>query len=528
MAFDNFFYKAHLKPLLIGLAVLALIVIAEFICILIFNSGHFIYTLDDPYIHLALAERIRNGHYGINFTEFSAPSSSIIWPFILAPFTNTILEIYTPFIINLISAVGTLFVFWMIVEKSILIESTKIKTNTIAVFLLLLLLGTNIVGLIFTGMEHSLQLCFVAIITWGLISETQDQRPRFVLPLAILIAPLVRYEDLAISLAALLYLFLRRYYKLSAFLALGLIVLVGGFSIFLLNLGLMPLPTSVFVKSDFMSAEGNLKAILGHLKGNFNNPRGILLIIGMMSFISFFLLVTERKQERLLAASIAFAIGLHLLFGQYGAYNRYEIYIWTVTVLTVLYIGRYVLSENLKRTDFFKMTSLVTLWTILVNALIIHNLVTIPIASNNIYEQQYQMHRFSVEYYKKPVAVNDLGYVSYRNGSYVLDLGGLSSIEALKRRKNSVNAAWMDEIAKEHNVQLAMIYDNWFDGIPANWQKIGELHLGKTQITPARNFVSFYALNKNAYEEIYGLIKELRRSLPEGARFHSEKQDSQR
>jgi len=247
-----------------------------------------------------------------------------------------------------------------------------------------------------------------------------------------------------------------------------------------------------------------------------------------MSFISFFLLVTERKQERLLAASIAFAIGLHLLFGQYGAYNRYEIYIWTVTVLTVLYIGRYVLSENLKRTDFFKMTSLVTLWTILVNALIIHNLVTIPIASNNIYEQQYQMHRFSVEYYKKPVAVNDLGYVSYRNRSYVLDLGGLSSIEALKRRKNSVNAAWMDEIAKEHNVQLAMIYDNWFDGIPANWQKIGELHLGKTQITPARNFVSFYALNKNAYEEIYGLIKELRRSLPEGARFHSEKQDSQR
>src|SRR4030095_8476487 len=245
MAFDNFFYKAHLKPLLIGLAVLALIVIAEFICILIFNSGHFIYTLDDPYIHLALAERIRNGHYGINFTEFSAPSSSIIWPFILAPFTNTILEIYTPFIINLISAVGTLFVFWMIVEKSILIESTKIKTNTIAVFLLLLLLGTNIVGLIFTGMEHSLQLFFVAIITWGLISETQDQRPRFVLPLAILIAPLVRYEDLAISLAALLYLFLRRYYKLSAFLALGLIVLVGGFSIFLLNLGLMPLPTSV-------------------------------------------------------------------------------------------------------------------------------------------------------------------------------------------------------------------------------------------------------------------------------------------
>ncbi|MDX1696293.1 MAG: hypothetical protein R3208_21185, partial [Ketobacteraceae bacterium] len=52
------------------------------------------------------------------------------------------------------------------------------------------------------------------------------------------------------------------------------------------------------------------------------------------------------------------------------------------------------------------------------------NLVTVPIASNNIYQQQYQMHRFAVEYYNKPLAVNDLGYVSYNNDNYVLDLWG--------------------------------------------------------------------------------------------------------
>jgi hypothetical protein len=35
------------------------------------TGGHFIYPLDDPYIHLALAENLAHGHYGINATEFS-------------------------------------------------------------------------------------------------------------------------------------------------------------------------------------------------------------------------------------------------------------------------------------------------------------------------------------------------------------------------------------------------------------------------------------------------------------------------
>jgi hypothetical protein len=42
-----------------------------------------------------------------------------------------------------------------------------------------------------------------------------------------------------------------------------------------------------------------------------------------------------------------------------------------------------------------------------------------PLAGRGVYEQQYQMHRFAVEFYKRPVAVNDLGWVSYRNPNYV-------------------------------------------------------------------------------------------------------------
>ena len=49
------------------------------------NGGRLTYTLDDPYIHLALSEGIAEGHYGIHPAEPSAPSSSIVWPFLLAP-----------------------------------------------------------------------------------------------------------------------------------------------------------------------------------------------------------------------------------------------------------------------------------------------------------------------------------------------------------------------------------------------------------------------------------------------------------
>jgi len=44
------------------------------------SSPESFYSLDDPYIHLALAENMARGHFGVNLGEASNPSSSIIWP----------------------------------------------------------------------------------------------------------------------------------------------------------------------------------------------------------------------------------------------------------------------------------------------------------------------------------------------------------------------------------------------------------------------------------------------------------------
>lgn len=44
----------------------------------------FVFTLDDAYIHLAVADQVLSGGYGVNAGEFSSPSSSILWPYVLA------------------------------------------------------------------------------------------------------------------------------------------------------------------------------------------------------------------------------------------------------------------------------------------------------------------------------------------------------------------------------------------------------------------------------------------------------------
>src|SRR6478672_7980636 len=58
-------------------------------------------SIDDPYIHLAVAENILTGGYGINASEHSSPSSSIIYPFLLALTELLGLGIAGPLAINL-------------------------------------------------------------------------------------------------------------------------------------------------------------------------------------------------------------------------------------------------------------------------------------------------------------------------------------------------------------------------------------------------------------------------------------------
>lgn len=508
------------KALWIAGAVMLVFVLAEIAAICVINSGKFGYTLDDAYIHLSLAENIWRGHYGINSNEFAAPSSSILWPFIISPFAATRYGEYAPLLINIAAALGTLCVFRNILSASIPIANGRERTVILSVLLVLMVLGTNAVGLIFTGMEHSLQLLAVSIIIWGMITEIETNRSRHWLLSAIVLAPLIRYECLAVSAAALGFLYYREHQKEAVILAIVTLVPLILFSVFLMSLGLGALPTSVLAKAPVTNVE-NMRVVklLGYNLGySISKPEGRLLCCALLVMLAFAWFSKCERARRALAAASSLAIALHLLMGQYDWFHRYEIYIWAFSVSTLLYLGQPLFSRVVNRDKdaraIGKTLVLATLGTALICWPYIHGLALLPIASNNIFEQHYQMHRLVIHYYRKPVAVHDFGYVSYGNENYVLDLSGVASLQSLKHKDDEGNPAWMNESAKANNVELAMIYPNWFKKIPDGWIKVGELYLSKRIVTSASNILVFYATGEVARSECFRAMRQLQKVLP--------------
>lgn len=508
--------RRHLA-FVIAAAVLLGLVGIELAAVMWLNNGVLVYTLDDPYIHLALAENIWRGHYGVNLLEASAPASSIAWPFLLAPFAGSASAPYLLFALNCSFAIATLLVCYRLLDRSL----GRPHPWLIAWLLVLLTLATNVVGLVFTGMEHSLQLLLAATIALGLAEESDHGRVAPWLIAAILLAPLVRYETLAVSFAALAYLALRRHVALAAWLLLATLLLLGAFSLFLVSLGLEPLPTSVLAKSDVAARQGHLAPLAENLVASLRHDRGVLLGVCLMVFLSRALLGT---QQRPLAVAGALAIVMHLAAGQYGWYHRYEIYVWgfSVLLLIALFAARFeaLLTGPSQRGSAVKVAALAGIAVGVLCFRYLIGLSTIPLAANNIYEQQYQMHRFAVEFYRGPVAVNDLGYVAWRNDAYVLDLWGLASLTALQLRKSGADPDWIERLASERGAQVAMIYSSWFTGeIPPGWIKLGELRLGKPKVTPAHSRVAFYAAGPAAGEAAAAALRAFIPTLPPGVRF---------
>ena len=128
-------------------------------------------------------------------------------------------------------------------------------------------------------------------------------------------------------------------------------MIVGGFSVFLLNLGLDPLPLSVYEKSKVVSAGGSIPSLLENLRKNIFSPRLVLLIICM--FFLFYKTLSNKKSkgEKLFAVCIALAMLLHLVVGKPG---RYITYIWAASVLSILYLYREWLIEIITKNSLLK------------------------------------------------------------------------------------------------------------------------------------------------------------------------------
>ncbi len=499
--------------LTISIALFLLIVLFFYFKILRINGGTFSYALDDPYIHLALAENIARGHYGINSNEYSAPSSSILWPFLLAPFSSSQLS---PLLFNILFSIVFIYFFYQYLNYLFPFKEELFSLFK-GIILILSIFCFNLVGLVFVGMEHPLQVAAAFMTFFGFYLYYFHGKLRWWFLLAAFLGPLVRYENLAVTLPvmAISYFIAKGRRERIAIVGTTLVTFgfIGAFSLFLKSLGLTFFPASLLVKKQHLFLK---------MSKIYNVVEGLFVRQGaMLGVILFYLLIhfLFDKKYRLFYLAGILSIALHLLFGSIGHFHRYEIYILVIGVSYFLFsISSWVIRILRDRNTFLQLTFLAGLLVFIISANYLYFLVKIPLASNNIYEQHHQMHRFITKYWKGDVAANDIGRISYQNPHYVLDLFGLSSIKALKKRLISSESQWVDKLVKKYNISLALIYEQWFI-IPKSWVKVAELYLGKSRVTPAYSRVDFFVTDERELSRAIRLLREFKKTLPLGVKL---------
>lgn len=472
-------------------------------------GGAWSFSLDDAYIHLAIAEHWSPDHYGIHVGERSAPGSSPLWPLLLAPVAGGGLGPWVALAWNLGAAFACLWLWHDLAWRCLGPERPRAVWLGTAVAVV----ASNLVGLVFTGMEHTLQLALALAILRGL---SLPGRAGLALWGPLVVLPWLRYEGLALTAPALAWLFLRgergRALAAGALCAAGL----GLFSWHLHQQGLGWLPTSVVSKSTAVAGGGRLGALWLGLQRNLETWPGIVLAVSAVGLARAAAQARRPARERLLAAWAAAACLAHLVGGRTGSLSRYEIHVWAAALGSAAWLER----ARLRRwVDAGRPALAAAAGLLLLTWPYAYASLFSPMYAHEIHRQQGQMRRLAAEVWRAPVAVNDIGFVSWRNPHYVLDLWGLASHRALEARRARRGPAWMDALAREHGVELAMIFDGWFPERPARWQRLGELRMRRIRPGSGRPPVAFYAVEPARVPQLRAALARWSEGLPPGASF---------
>ena len=486
------------------------------------NDGHIIYTLDDPYIHMTLAKNLaQHGTWGVNATEFSSSSSSILYTSLLALiFALTGPFVLLPWVLNVIFACTCLFLTYRIfVNEQISLRASAFLVVTLIVF-------TPLPALISSGMEHTLQIAinlwFIYLSSIALSGEQSDRRTQIILGLLAMLTVMVRFEGLFLIAIVTLLLLLRGRIITGAIVAgLGLLPFVA-FGLWSVAQGAYFLPNSLLIKGEkpAFSIPGLVAYAFVWLRKLYSNPHLLILFIALLGYGAFLLKnAYHRWGLRLCWLYILFPVFvMHLTFARTGWFYRYEAYLIVASLVPLAWM----IDDLFPRVRFTRsLTSLVALLglSIFLFPLVKRSaqaFAEIPVASKNIYEQQYQMAQFLHQYYPQArIVANDIGAISFFSDTYILDMYGLGNTELLTlKMKGQHDERHIDQLTQRKNAQIAIIYDEWFVGkIPDSWQKVGEWEI-RNNVICAFSTVSFYAVDPYEKTELARRLRKFSAQLP--------------
>jgi hypothetical protein len=149
-----------------------------------------------------------------------------------------------------------------------------------------------------------------------------------------------------------------------------------------------------------------------------------------------------------------------------------------------------------------------------------------PIASANIWAQQYQMGIFLEEYYPDgKIAANDIGAINFLNSQHLVDLYGLATMRVLQEKwsgnwsRNLPDV--LNSITKDEGAQIAVIYNSWFGyqsatgnaSLPGSWIRVADWTIPNNVVCGGPT-VTWYALRMEEVEKLRLSLSDFKPRLP--------------
>lgn len=493
-----------------------------------------VYTLDDPYIHMAIAKNVsEHGVWGITPHEPTRTSSSMLWTLLLSGvYCLTGPNLAAPLIMNLLASVALL----LVCESVFLRLNWGSMSRTLA--LLAVVFVTPLAPIAFCGMEHLLQallavlFCFFAVKP---MTRPADERLGLgrasLLCLFGLLLVMARYEDAFLVAVVCVMLLVRGRWLLAC--VLGAVsaspVIIAG--IIWKASGWFFLPNSVLLKGQspsWKSMQG-ITDLLGRTAFLEIARNPFLLMLIILSVVA--LVWTCLRYRTFWRAGVLWnmmflgGVLLHMQFAKSGWFFRYEAYLMTLGTVGVLFalgdLPAGTLRSAWPRSRAARVGVVLVLGYLLMpivgRALVAQAYV--PRAVRSINDQQIQMARFLRDHFpaETAVAANDIGAICYFADIRCLDLWGLANRDVLAlRQKKSYGPDSMAELASKQGVQIAMVYECWyqqFGGLPQSWVRVARWRSPRT-LSLGHDTVSIFATDKRNADKIRDELKAFEKQLP--------------
>jgi len=499
------------------------------------NDGHLIYTLDDTYIHMAIAKNISlHGTFGVTRYEFTPSSSSPLWTLLLSScfYIFGVQEII-PFLLNIIFSI--LLLIW--ISKYL----RRGGFSEIHSFLIMsgFIIFLPLPYLIMTGLEHILQILLTLIIiqrSSEIINQGKSEKGITLTLIFAFFLTATRFEGLfIIASISLLLIIKKRVLTAGKLLFSGALPVIIYGIISLIN-GWYLLPNPVLLKGNRPGSfsPGSIMELLE--TGAEQLIQNIHLFALLLAAVMLLLIFSRQKSGKSDSAGLVSYIFistllLHMMFARSGFFLKFNFQLRYDSYLVAMGLFTIFCTPSMRKFILPKKDAIEKLLTsafifILVLPLTIRGIKTvaiIPDAASNTYSNQYMQGIFINSYYpKSKVVLNDIGGVNFLSDIHCLDILGLSSRETsylilngeFKKKKIS-------EVVTKFGASIAIVNRELLEriaGIPDYWILAGQWKLKKSVISKL-DTISFYAIGKQNLPKLSLALNRFSNFLPDTLYF---------